>query len=581
MRKLEPLYPYFRPYRRKLILGLGCVLVGALVSMFGPILIGDAIDGLRAEVSYRMLLFYGLAIVGVHAVQAVFRYYQRMQLVAMSRDIQRDVLNDFLAHLARLHPGFYQRHSTGDLMARATNDVEAVRMLCGPAVMYSANTVFTAVATILFMARIHPLLTVLALSTLPLVAVFTKYIGQKIHTLFEQVQEQFSTLSTRVQENLAGARVVRAYSQEAAEKEKFAAANREYVDRNKSLIFWQSAFSPLLQLVIGAGVVAVLFAGSYFLIEGAITLGEFVTFNMFFGILIWPMIAIGWVINIFQRGTASLGRIQAILETEPEIRDRKPLIDLDTVDGAVRFRHLDFAYSDDGPPVLIDVDLDVAAGETIAIVGRTGAGKSTLLSLVPRLIDPPEGQLSIDGVDIRRLRLATLRGAIAMVPQETFLFSTTIRENIAFGRPEATLDVVERAAELAHLDLDLGGFSEGLDTLVGERGVTLSGGQKQRVALARAILREPRILLLDDCLSAVDTETEERILRNLRTVFRGRTVFFITHRVSAAQMADKILVLDRGRIAERGSHDELLARAGLYADLYRRQQLEEELAAAV
>lgn len=581
MWKIDALYPYYRPYRRKLVLGLACVLIGALISMFGPILIGAAVDAVRADVSYRMLLYYGLAIVGVNLVQAVFRYYQRMLLVAMSRDIQRDLLGDFFAHLEKLHPGFYQKKPTGDLMARATNDIEAVRLLCGPALMYAANTVFTATAAIVFMLRIHAGLTGLALSTLPLVAVATKFFGQKIHALFDRVQEQFATLSTRVQENLAGARVVRAYVQEAAEEAKFERASREYVARNKVMIFWQSAFSPFLQLVVGIGSVAVLYAGGYYLIEGQITLGEFVTFNMFFGILVWPMIAIGWVINLFQRGTASLARILSILRTEPAIRDREPLTHVDRLGGEVRFHGLDFAYETGQKPVLRGLDLDVADGETMAIVGRTGAGKSTLLSLVPRLIDPPEGTLSIDGVDVRRLPLATLRSALAMVPQETFLFSTTVGENIAFGRPEASEHEIWRAATLAGLELDIHGFPDGLDTLVGERGVTLSGGQKQRVALARALLREPRILLLDDCLSAVDTETEERILSNLRTVFAGRTVFFVTHRVSAAQMADRIVVLDHGRIAERGHHRELLALGGLYADLHRRQQLEEELAAAV
>ena len=581
MRKLEPLYPFFRPYRRQLVLGLACVALSSLIGMLGPILIGAAIDALWTDVSHRMLLFYGATVVGVNAVASVFRYLQRIYLVTMSRLLQFDLLAAFFAHLARLHPGFYQEKPTGDLMARATNDVEAVRMLCGPAIMYGANTVFTATAAIACMVFIHPGLTLLSVATLPLVAVVTKVFGARIHVLFERVQDQFSTLTTRVQENLSGARVVRAYVQEASEEERFARDNLEYVERNKSLIFWQSAFSPMLHLTIAIGMVAVLLYGSVLLIGGQITLGEFVAFNMFFGILVWPMIAVGWVINLFQRATASLGRIQAILDTEPVIRDHPSALAVDGVDGAIRFRDFSFAYDPGAPPVLADVDLDVAAGTTVAIVGRTGAGKSTLLSLVPRLIDPPGGRLFVDGVDIRRLPLATLRGAIGMVPQETFLFSTTMRDNIAFGRPESTDDEVHRAADLAGLDIDADAFPKGLDTLVGERGITLSGGQKQRVALARALIREPRILLLDDCLSAVDTETEERILQNLRSVFSGRTVFFVTHRVSAAQMADLIVVLDHGRIAERGSHRQLLDHGGLYAGLYQRQRLEEQLAAAV
>ncbi len=580
MQKLRPLLPYYRPYRRQLATGISCVLISALINLLAPIAIGMAIDSLRTGISYRGLLAYGAVVVGVSLVQGIFRYFQRMILVAMSRSIEFDLLNDFYAHLQRLHPAFYQRKSTGDLMARATNDVQAVRMLAGPAVMYAANTVFSGTAIVAFMLYLHPGLTLVAISTLPLVAVVTQSLGHKIHVLFEDVQEHFSLLTTRVQENLAGARVVRAYAREASEERKFAAANREYVERNKRLIRWQAVFLPLLHLVVGLGLAAVLLYGGHLLIRGRITLGQFVTFNIFFGELVWPMIAVGWVINIYQRGTASLRRIRAILDTEPAIRDEEPPADVGRIAGELRFRDLSFAY-DGGEPVLDAIDLVVAAGETVAVVGRTGAGKSTLLSLVPRLFDPPPGHLLVDGVEIRRLPLMKLRSAIAMVPQESFLFSTTIRDNVAFGRPQASDEEVARAAALAGLESDLAGFPQGLETRVGERGLTLSGGQKQRVALARALVRDPRILLLDDCLSAVDTQTEERILRNLRSVFEGRTVIFVTHRVSAAQMADQIVVLDRGRIAERGSHRELLDHGGLYADLRRRQMLEEELAAAV
>ncbi len=585
MQKLAPLFPYYRPYRRQLATGISCVLASALINLLAPIAIGLAVDSLRTGVSHRRLFAYGTAIVGASLVQGIFRYFQRMILVAMSRGIEFDLLNDFFTHLGRLHPGFYQRKSTGDLMARATNDVQAVRMLAGPAVMYAANTVFSTLAIVIFMLHIDAGLTVVAVSTLPLVAVVTQVLGKRIYVLFEDVQEHFSSLTSQVQENLAGNRVVRAYVRESVEERKFAAVNREYVERNKRLIRWHAAFGPLLHLVVGLGLAAVLLYGGHLLIGGRITLGQFVTFNIFFGEMVWPMIAIGWVINLFQRGTASLRRIRAILDTEPEVRDREPLIHRD-IAGALTFRRLSFAYDAAGrpapeQPVLDAIDLEIAAGETVAVVGRTGSGKSTLLSLVPRLFDPPPGHLSVDGVEIRRLPLASLRAAIAMVPQETFLFSTTIRENIAFGRPQASDEEVVRAAELAGLETDLADFPQGLETRVGERGLTLSGGQKQRVALARALIREPRILLLDDCLSAVDTHTEERILNNLRAVFEGRTVFFVTHRVSAAQMADQILVLDRGRIVERGSHRDLLARGGVYADLHRRQILEEELAAAV
>jgi len=372
---------------------------------------------------------------------------------------------------------------------------------------------------------------------------------------------------------------VRAYAQEAREQAEFERINRDYLEGNRRLIGWTVSFYPLLQGLVGFGFVAVLWYGGNLVLRGTITVGQFVTFNFFLSKLVWPMIAIGWVINLAQRGTASLTRIRSIVEEEPAIRDEEPLIDPGEIRGAVRFDRLTFAYREGGEPVLVDVELHAPAGQTVAVVGRTGAGKSTLLSLIPRLIDPPEEMLLVDGIDVRRLPLARLREAIGMVPQETFLFSATIRDNIALGRPEAPVEEVWEAARLAGLASDLALFPKGLDTIVGERGLTLSGGQKQRVALARALLRTPRILLLDDCLSAVDTHTEEEILHNLRTVFEGRTVFLVSHRISTVKEADQILVLDRGRIVERGTHSQLIAFGGLYADLHQRQLLEEELAA--
>jgi ATP-binding cassette subfamily B protein len=414
------------------------------------------------------------------------------------------------------------------------------------------------------------------------VAGATVLFGRRIHVLFTGVQEKFADISARVQENLAGVRVVRAYARESREEDDFARVNDDYLEGNRRLVAWSVAFHPLLQALIGLGFAAVLWYGGLLVIRGRISVGQFVTFQLFLGKLTWPMIALGWVINLAQRGTASLIRIQKILDAEPAIRDVEPLVDPGEIHGAVSFRGLTFAYAQNGEgdtPVLADIDLRVPAGQTVAVVGRTGAGKTTLLSLIPRLIDPPEGTLHVDGVDVRRMPLARLRSGIGMVPQETFLFSASIRDNIALGRPDASDEEVARAARLAALESDLAGFPRGLDTMVGERGLTLSGGQKQRVALARALLREPRILLLDDCLSAVDTQTEELILGNLRQVFEGRTVFLVSHRISTVKDADLILVLDHGRIAERGSHSQLIATGGLYADLHQRQLLEEELAA--
>ncbi|MFQ5349328.1 MAG: ABC transporter ATP-binding protein, partial [Thermoanaerobaculia bacterium] len=445
-------------------------------------------------------------------------------------------------------------------------------------IMYSANTVFTAVGALVFMARIHGGLSLVSLGALPLVVLVMRLFGERIHVLFQRVQSRFSDLSTRVQENLSGARVVRAYAVEEEEKRRFEGLNREYVEGNRRLARWSAAFHPLLQVLIGLGFVAVLWYGGSLVAKGRITVGELVAFNFFLGKLIWPMIAIGWVINLVQRGLASLARILEILDTEAEIRDAADAVAPAELRGEVRCRSLEFAYRP-GEPVLRDIDLEVPAGSTLAVVGRTGSGKTTLLSMVPRLIDPPSGTVSVDGIDVGLMRLAALRGAIGFVPQESILFSITVAENIAFGRPQASRAEVLEAARIAGLEEDLELLPQGLDTLVGERGVTLSGGQRQRVALARAVLRRPRLLLLDDCLSAVDTRTEETILGNLARVFEGRTVFLVAHRVSTVRQADQIVVLDEGRIVERGGHRQLLAAGGAYAELARLQQLEEELAA--
>ncbi len=588
-RRLAYLLPFFRRYRLKLAAGMLSILTAAVFGLVTPLLVGRAIDTLRLDFSRRAVLGYAGLLLLVSLCQGIFSFAQRMLLVTTSRDIEFDLRNLYFASLERQAPAFFQEHPTGDLMARATNDLQAVRMLCGPAIMYGTNTLATGVGALSLMARIHWPLTVVALIAMPLLPLVTKVFGQRIHTLFEDVQGRFSDLSTRVQENLAGVRVVRAYAREAGEAARFEAANREYVARNRSLIGWSAAFHPAIQAIVGLGFVAVLWYGGLLVTREVLTVGEYVTFNFFLGKLVWPMIAIGWVANLAQRGSASLGRIRAVLEAPPAIADEEPKADVqsavdqipepEAIAGAVRFLDLTFSYREDLPPALAGIELRVAPGETVALVGRTGAGKTTLLSLVPRLLDPPPGSLFVDGYDVRRLPLARLRGSIGMVPQETFLFSASVRDNVALGRPEASEAEVLEAAELAGLGPDLEAFPAGLATLVGERGLTLSGGQKQRVALARALLMKPRLLLLDDCLSAVDTQTEERILQSLRRVFEGRTVFLVSHRISTVKDADQILVLDRGEIVERGTHAQLLAAGGLYADLHQRQMLEEELAA--
>jgi ATP-binding cassette, subfamily B, multidrug efflux pump len=579
LKRLAVLWPYLRPHRRKLAWGMLAVFLSVAVGLMTPLLVGGSIDTLRRNVSSRTLLAYAGLILGITFVQAIFSYLQRMVLVSMSRDIEFDLRQDYFGALERQPSAFFQDHSTGDLMARATKDLEAVRLVSGPAIMYSGNTLFTALGAIFFMARINGALTGLALVTMPAVAVVTNVFGGRIHTLFARIQEKFADVTARVQENLAGVRVVRAYAREEREETEFRRLNDEYLEDNRRLIGWSAAFHPLLQAMVGLGSVAVLWYGGLLVIRGGISVGEFVTFNLFLSKLIWPMIALGWVINLAQRGTASMIRIQNVLAATPAVRDEEPLVDPGEIRGSVDCRNLTFAYTPGSEPVLQGIDFQVTAGQTVALVGRTGSGKSTLLSLLPRMIDPPEGTLHVDGLDVRRIPLARLRSAIGMVPQETFLFSTSIRENIALGAHEATDAEVLEAARLAGLEADLAQFPQGVDTIVGERGLTLSGGQKQRVALARALLRRPRLLLLDDCLSAVDTQTEEHILHNLRTVFQGRTVFLVSHRISTVKDADVILVLDHGRIIERGTHGQLLAVGGAYADLHQRQLLEEELAA--
>jgi len=552
----------------------------AAVGLLSPLVVGRAVDSLREAVSVRTLLGFGGLILGIALVQGIFSFGQRRVLVAMSRHIEYDLRNDYFRHLERLPQSFYQGSYTGDLMARATNDLEAVRMICGPAVMYSANTLFAGIGAAALMASIHGDLTLAVLCILPFVAVASREVGIRVYQHFKRVQEQFSDLSTRVQESFAGARVVRAYSQEEAEIERFRTLNRQYVDLNKNLIRWSAASRPLLQFLLGLGSLAVLAYGGLLAYLGEMTVGDLVMFYLFLGKLSWPMISLGWVINLVQRGSASLGRLREVMEIEPAIADPASPILVEGLRGDVAIRDLHFSYAgSEEIEVLEGIDIAVPAGTTVAVVGHTGAGKSTLLSLLPRLIDPPPDTVFIDGIDLRRLPLDTLRSHIGLVPQETFLFSATVKDNIALGRPEATEVEILEAAQIAGLSQDLELLPEGLETVVGERGVTLSGGQKQRVALARALLRKPAILLLDDSLSAVDTQTEERILNNLREAFEGRTVFLVSHRISTVKDADLILVIQEGRIAERGVHRDLVLQDGLYGQLYHRQQLEEQLEA--
>ncbi|MFY9571080.1 MAG: ABC transporter ATP-binding protein [Blastocatellia bacterium] len=578
MTPLRKLINYFAPYKRIIVIGTLCVFMTNLVRMTAPLVLRHAVDDLAAEATHSKLLEYAGLLILIALAQGVFLFTQRRLLINMSRDIEYDLRNDFYGHLQKLPFEFYQTHRTGDLMARATNDLSAVRMIVGPALMYSMNTVFAMALLVPLMAAISWRLTLLAFLSMPLVATATNYFSKRIHERFEKVQEYFGTVSSRAQESLAGVRVIRAYTQEQPEIDSFKKVNREFVNRNLTLIRLSGIFHPILQFFIGLGFIAVLWYGGGLVISGKISIGQFVQFTLYLGYLVWPMIALGWVINIFQRGMASMGRMNNIMSIEPAISDAG-VLDVDTIGGEIEFRDLTFRYGEARDPALKEISLRIEAGQTVAFVGAVGSGKSTLMNLVTRLLDGEPGQVLIDGRPIREIPLAVLRASIGYVPQETFLFSETIAENIAFGVEHATAEEIERAATEAGIAQDIREFPDGFATLVGERGITLSGGQKQRTAIARALIRRPRILILDDALSSVDTYTEEKILGHLRRIMRGRTSLIVSHRVSTVKGADLIVVLEEGRIAERGTHDSLIERGGLYAELYEKQLLEEELAA--
>lgn len=566
---------YLLRYRRELGIGAACVIGSAVFSLMKPLIVGTAVDVLRNDLRHESIVRFSLLYVGAAVIQGIFLYLHRWIVIGASRKIEYDMRGEFYDHLQSLPSTFYQQNKTGDLMSRATNDLSSVRMLVGPAVMHAFSSILVVIGAFIMMARIDLQLACISLLAVPAVAWIVQFFGSRIHERFRDVQDYFGEISARVQENVAGIRVVRAFTREDNERKVFEAMNEEYVERNRKLILLTATFYPMLHSMIGVMFVIIFFLGTRRILAGTMSVGEFVSFTLYLGRLAWPLIALGWVINLFQRGMASMQRLHEILVAEPaKATAGEPFSGADLTP-EIEFRGLTFSY--DGTPVLRDIDLSIREGETVGIVGRTGSGKSTLLSLVTRVWEPPPGTVFVGGVGVETIPAKRLREMIGVVPQETFLFSDSIAENVRVGRIGASDEEIATVVELAGLSEDVKAMPEGLATVIGERGITLSGGQKQRTAIARAIVRNPEIMILDDALSAVDTHTEERILRSLRELRKGRTVVIVSHRISSVKDADQIVVLDEGRIVERGSHDELLEAGGFYADLYRRQALEEEL----
>ncbi len=573
------LLPYAKRYRREFLTGFVCLICKNGAGVCAPLVLRNGVNALTRGEPGSSIALLALLLLGVCVVKGIFQYFTRLVLVGVSRDIEYDLRNDLFGNLVQLPPEYFAGQRTGDIMARATNDLNAVRMMLGPGVMYLSETTLTTLFAVSIMMGIDWRLTTLALIPAPLVSFAVIYFGQRIHSRFEQIQGMFSDISSRVQENLAGVRIVRAFAQEEAEIAKFESLNREYIRQNLRLVKLQGIFEPLLELLIGLTFLAVLWAGGYQVMQHKLSLGEFVMFNTYMGMLVWPMIALGWVVNLIQRGTASLGRIVEVLHQKPSIAaPPEPKAPVE-IRGNIRFENVAVKFG--STYALCDVTFDIPAGQTIAIVGHTGSGKSTLAGLIPRLLDVTAGRVLMDGIDVREYDPAVLRQAIGFVPQESFLFSATLGENVSFGRDNASEAAIREAAETAGLAGDIADFPAGYETIVGERGITLSGGQKQRTAIARAVIRQAPVLILDDALASVDTLTEDRILTGLAKVFAGRTVILISHRVSTVRHADQIVVLEHGKVVETGTHDELSGMGGYYSGLVSRQMLEDEMEAGI
>ncbi|MBI3006423.1 MAG: ABC transporter ATP-binding protein [Ignavibacteriales bacterium] len=582
MKPLLRLLPYLARYKKTLIVGILTVVGSNLFSIVQPLFLGYAIDELKAGMESKtyitsdLLLWAGL-IVGFSVIAGFFTFLTRQTIIVVSRHTEFDLRNDFLSHLQKLSYSYFQNKPTGDLMAHATNDISSVRNVLGPGIMYPSDTILTFVLVLTMMLTRDWQLTLLALIPMPLVSIVVYRVSKVIHDRFTERQELFSRLTTRAQENLSGIRVIKSYVREAFEIDEFRKLSWDYLKKNLVLAKAQSLLWPLMFLLVGCSIVLTMYFGGLRVIDGRMTIGTLSAFMSYLLMLIWPMIAFGWVLNLLQQGAASMGRLGAILDSIPEIRDTvQTNHSLTEIEGRIEFRSVSFTHKNANQPALQDIDLKIEKGTTLAIVGYTGSGKTTMVNLLPRLYDVTEGQLLIDGNDVRSIPLTVLRSNIGYVPQETFLFSDTIADNIRYGLDNGDSSI-QQASEISQIHKDVNDFPKQYDTMIGERGITLSGGQKQRTSIARAIMREPKILILDDALSSVDTYTEEEILRRLKSFMEGRTSIIISHRISTVKDADLIVVLDKGQIVERGSHEELVAQGGIYADLHQKQLLEKEL----
>jgi ATP-binding cassette subfamily B multidrug efflux pump len=596
MKSLLRLLPYLKKYKRTLLWGLLTVVLSNVFTVFQPQIVGSAIDKLKIGIETKNIdgsgiLFYAAALVALNLIAGIFTYLTRQTIIVVSRHIEFDLRNDFLKHIQKLSLSYYQNTPTGDLMAHATNDIGSVRNVVGPGIMYPSDTIMTLSMVLVMMFLTNWQITLYALIPMPLVSYAVYKLGKQIHKKFEERQEQFSLLTTRAQENLSGIRIVKAYVREEYEIDRFKKLSWEYLKKNLVLAKIQSILWPLMFLLVGSSLVIIVYVGGLKVINGEMSIGTLTAFFGYLTLLIWPMIAFGWVTNLLQQGAASMGRLMKIMDTQPEIRDTDETnISIKDIQGRIEFRNVSFTHKNAQSPTLNNINLEIPQGTTIAIVGYTGSGKSTIINLIPRLHDITGGELLIDGINIKKIPLEVLRSNIGYVQQETFLFSDTLKENISYGilengegkmkdgrRSNGVMDDVVKAAEISQVAKDVKEFPKEYETMLGERGITLSGGQKQRTSIARAVMRNPKILILDDALSAVDTYTEEEILKRLRNVMKNRTSIIISHRISTVKDADMIVVLNNGEIAERGNHDELVALGGIYADLYEKQLLEEEL----